>query len=100
MTDDITQNAGSGRPPGCSCHPDDRPPVCQKEHATTHCKLAYAEAELGEARTLLTDALHIIDSPVYRDSAGARPNIHPRADDIRAFLKGDQMQKNRDNANA
>lgn len=55
MTDDITQGEGSGRPPGCSCHPDDRPPVCQKEHATTHCKLAYAEAEIREAREIVHD---------------------------------------------
>lgn len=37
-------------PPGCSCHPDDRPPECQREHGTTHCQLAWSRKELTRLR--------------------------------------------------
>jgi hypothetical protein len=50
-------------------------------------EISALKEKLNEATTLLTDALGILESPVYRDSAGARPSIHPRVIDIRDFLE-------------
>lgn len=38
-------------PPGCSCHPDDRPPECQREHGATHCQLTWSQKELTRLRS-------------------------------------------------
>jgi hypothetical protein len=43
-------------PQNCSCHPDNRPPVCQREHATTHCQLSYARVRIAELEALLASA--------------------------------------------
>jgi hypothetical protein len=37
--DDCTSNDAA--PVGCSCQHDDRPPICPREHANTHCWLTY-----------------------------------------------------------
>jgi hypothetical protein len=47
QTDTAREAKGDGRST-CTCHPDDRPPVCQREFATTHCNLAYAQKQLSE----------------------------------------------------
>ncbi len=38
---------GPASPPGCSCHPDDRPAICMKRHATSECLQAYEDWLLG-----------------------------------------------------
>jgi hypothetical protein len=53
----------------------------------TAAEISALKEKLKQMTALLTDALSILESPVYRDSAGARPSIHPRVMDIRDFLE-------------
>jgi hypothetical protein len=45
------------RPPGCSCHPDDRVhygiKVCPRQHATTHCRIASLETRVSDLMAAL-----------------------------------------------
>lgn len=48
----MTHEVANVDPPrGCSCHPDDRPPECQREHGTTHCQLTWSKKELVHLRS-------------------------------------------------
>ncbi len=35
------------RPDGCSCYPGERPEPCQREHASTHCWLAWSKTRIS-----------------------------------------------------
>ena len=39
---------GETEPRSCTCHPDERPPVCQHRYAFSECKAAYEGRPYGE----------------------------------------------------
>lgn len=63
---DVREAEGDGR--SCACHPDDRPPVCQREFSTTHCRLAYAEKQLEEAKQIIRESQSILTCYLPPDS--------------------------------
>jgi hypothetical protein len=72
----VGKEEGSVR--SCTCHPDDRSPVCQRKYAANACQQAYMSennaqltAEVIRLREALETILHLSDSAM-EDGDGAR----------------------------
>lgn len=73
--------------PPCTCHPDDRPPVCQRRYAAGECIAAAAAREAGllARRTALEDAKAALKDLWFGDEV-ARPGSLDAIEAIDALI--------------
>ena len=50
MSDSVSQEKRDPNPKSCSCHEDDRPPVCSREHAHMHCWNVFLHKEVDRLK--------------------------------------------------
>lgn len=98
MTHDLCAK-NNDAPSGCSCHPEDRPPICPREHARTHCWLTYMTVQSVDATRYAGDLAvslhdkHYADNTQWRLLSGDLIGILTQIDNMTAGLESPKKKR-------